>query len=158
MTKHYLDPLLKPGSIALLGASDRSDRPGHVLARHIIESDYPGKVYPVNPRCVSILGTTCYPDLASLPTTVDHVVIALGNENLEQALADTIEHGAKAATIYSSAVLADDSEPGLRARLQAMATEANLSICGVNGMGFYNLGIDLFAGIFPRVAANKPRL
>ena len=152
MTEHRLDPLLKPGSIALLGASDRSDSPGHVLARHVIESAYPGEVYPVNPRCATIMGKTCYPDLAALPSKVDHVIIALGNDRLEKALTYTIAYGARAATIYSSAVLADDEEPGLRTRLKAMAAEADLAICGVNGMGFYNLGIDLFAGIFPRVA------
>ena len=152
MTEHRLDPLLKPGSIALLGASDRSDSPGHVLARHVIESDYPGEVYPVNPRCETIMGQTCYPDLAALPSPVDHVIIALGNDRLEKALGYTIAYGARAATIYSSAVLAEDSQPGLRSRLQSMAAEAGLAICGVNGMGFYNLGIDLFAGIFPRAA------
>ncbi|MCG8436026.1 MAG: CoA-binding protein, partial [Gammaproteobacteria bacterium] len=151
MSKHCLDPLLKPGSIALLGASDRPDSPGQVLARQVIDSDYRGEVYPVNPGYTTILGRDCYPDLASLPTNVDHVIIALGNEKLEQAMADTIAHGARAATIYSSAVLENDSEPDLKHRLHSMAAEANLAVCGANGMGFYNLEAGLFAGIFPRV-------
>lgn len=151
MTKHRLDPLLKPGSIALLGASDRPDSPGQVLARQVIDSDFPGEVYPVNPGYQKIHGHQSYPDLTALPTTVDHVIIALGNERLEAALTDTIAHGARAATIYSSAVLENDTEPRLKSRLQDMATESDLAVCGVNNMGFYNLEIDLFAGIFPRV-------
>ena len=151
MTKHRLDPLLKPDSIALLGASDRPDSPGQVLARQVIDSDFPGEVYPVNPGYQSVHGRKCYPDLAALPTTVDHVIIALGNERLEAALADTIAHGARAATIYSSAVLESETEPRLKTRLQRMVVEADLAVCGVNNMGFYNLELDLFAGIFPRV-------
>ncbi len=64
----------------------------------------------------------------------------------------TIKHGARAATIYSSAVLEADSEPGLQQRLATMARSAGLMICGLNGMGFYNLGDALYAGIFPRPA------
>ena len=150
MSKHRLDPLLKPASIALVGVSDRADSPGQVLARMVIESDYAGEVYPVNPRYPQILGQACYPTLESLPVTVDHVVIALGNAHLESALQATIEHGARAATIYSSAVLEQDSEPDLQQRLAAMAKAAGLMICGVNGMGFYSVSHNLYTGIFPR--------
>jgi acyl-CoA synthetase (NDP forming) len=152
MSKHRLDPLLKPASIALVGVSDRADSPGQVLAKMVIESDYAGEVYAVNPRYQQILGQTCYPTLESLPVTVDHVVIALGNAHLESALQATIQHGARAATIYSSAVLDQDSEPDLQQRLAAMAKTAGLMICGTNGMGFYNVSHDLYAGIFPRAA------
>jgi acyl-CoA synthetase (NDP forming) len=140
MSKHRLDPLLKPASIALVGVSDRADSPGQVLAKMVIESDYAGEVYAVNPRYQQILGQTCYPTLESLPVTVDHVVIALGNAHLESALQATIQHGARAATIYSSAVLDQDSEPDLQQRLAAMAKTAGLMICGT------------YAGIFPRAA------
>jgi len=144
--------LLNPARVALVGASDRPDSPGQVLARMVLESGYAGEVYPVNPGYSEILGHTCYPYLESLPVTVDHVIIALGNQHLEGALQAAIEHGARAATIYSSGVLERDSEPMLRQRLSAMAKEAGIMICGINGMGFYNVGQDLYAGIFPRAA------
>jgi len=150
MSSHRLDPLLQPGSIALVGASDKDGSPGQVLADMVMHSDYGGTVYPVNPKYQQILGQPCYPYLESLPETVDHVVIALGNRHLESALEATIAHGAKAATIYSSAILEQDSEPKLLARLASRARAAGVMICGVNGMGFYNVSQDLYAGIFPR--------
>ena len=152
MTEHPLDPLLQPASIALLGASERSGSPGRVLAEMVIESDYSGSVYPVNPGYEQILGMACYANLAALPQTVEHVVIALGNAQLENALATVIEHGAKAATIYSSGVLPGDTEPALKQRLADLARNAGLHICGINGMGFYNIEQQLYAGIFPRAA------
>ena len=152
MAEHRLDPLLQPVSIALLGASERADSPGRVLAEMIIESEYSGTVYPVNPGYSEILGRHCYPDLAALPETVEHVVIALGNAHLESALGAAIEHGAKAATIYSSAVLEQDTDPPLQQRLTDMAKAAGIHICGINGMGFYNLERQLYVGIFPRAA------
>ena len=150
MTEHRLDPLLKPASIALVGVSDRADSPGQILARMVLESDYPGEVYLVNPRYSEIRGRPCHPYLESLPVSVDHVVIALGNQHLEAALRATIEHGARAATIYSSGVLEQDTEPRLLERLTAMAKAAGIQVCGLNGMGFYSVSHDLYAGIFPR--------
>ena len=152
MAEHRLDPLLKPASIVLVGVSERADSPGHTLVKMVLDSDYAGDVYLVNPRYPVILGETCYPYLESLPATVDHVVIALGNQHLEATLKAAIEHGARAATIYSSGVLEQDSEPNLMQRLTSMAKTAGIQICGINGMGFYNVGHNLYAGIFPRAA------
>ena len=152
MNKHYLDPLLRPARIALIGASERAGSPGATLADMVINSDFAGEVFLVNPRSREILGQTCYPTIESLPSTVEHVVIALGNAQLESALEASIAHGARAATIYSSGVLDDDSEPKLIQRLTGMARAAGIHVCGLNGMGFYNVGADLYAGIFPRSA------
>jgi acyl-CoA synthetase (NDP forming) len=152
MTEHHLDPLLKPASIALVGVSERADSPGHRLVKMVLESSYAGDVYLVNPRYSEILDPPCYPFLESLPARVDHVVIALGNQHLEAALEAAVKHGARAATIYSSGVLEQDSEPRLMQRLASIAQQAGIQICGINGMGFYNVGHDLYAGIFPRAA------
>ena len=150
MTEHRLDPLLKPCSIALLGASTRTGTPGHILSEMVIRSGYEGPVYPVNPGHAEIMGVPCFRALDSLPETVDHAVIALGNRHLESALEAVIAHGARAATVYASGILADDAMPALRERMQAMARKAGLAVCGINGMGFYNIAHNLYAGIFSR--------
>ena len=150
MTEHRLDPLLKPQRIALVGVSNRDASPGQTLAKMLLESDYQGEIYLINPGYPEILGQPCYPDLSALPVTVDHVVIALGNAHLEAALQATIDHGARAATIYASGIPEQDTEPTLINRLQSMAQQAGLEICGINGMGFYSQSYDLYAGIFPR--------
>jgi acyl-CoA synthetase (NDP forming) len=150
MPPHALDPLLKPVSIALIGASTKADSPGQVLCNMVLNSDFKGKVYPINPRYETIGDHRCYPNLDSLPETVDHVVIAVSNERLESMLGHVIAHGARAATIYSSCYLDNDSEPPLKQRLNKMARDAGVAICGGNGMGFYNVTQDLYAGIFPK--------
>ena len=146
---HRLDPLLRPRSIALVGVSTRPGRPGQLLADMVMNSGYTGTVYPVNPGYDEIHGRTCYPDLASLPDTPDHVVLAVSNARLEQLLGESIERGARAATIYENCFLEEDLEPPLKQRLARMATEADMAICGGNGMGFYNVSDQLYAGIYP---------
>ena len=146
---HWLDPLLKPGSIALVGASAKPGSAGRVLAEMVINSGYRGAVYPVNPGYPELLGVPCFPDLDALPQTVDHAILAVSNERLEDALRRAVEHGVKAATIYSSCTLENDTDPPLKERLAQLADTAGIPVCGGNGMGFYSVGLGLFAGIFP---------
>ena len=115
----------------------------------VINSVWRGAVYPVNPGYQSLFGTRCYPDLDALPETVDHAALAVSNERLEQALIDAVEHGVRAATIYSSCILENDTEPRLQHRLSELAKQAGIAICGGNGMGFYNISDALYAGLFP---------
>ena len=148
--KHSLDPLLKPASIALVGASNKPGTPGFILADMVINSGFVGTIFPVNPGVDEVIGRKCYVDIESLPRVVDHIVLALGNQHLEAALKSAITHGARAVTIYSSGILAADTNPPLLERLTYLATQAKIAICGCNGMGFYNVQDDLYTGIFAK--------
>jgi acyl-CoA synthetase (NDP forming) len=136
--KHTLDPLLRPASMAVVGASERLHSVGRQTVENLLTGQYPGRLYAVNPGYESVLGVPCFPDLASLPETVEHVVLALGDARIEAVLDDVIAHGAAAATMMSSLVLEDDVEPLLRDRVAAKVEASGLIVCGANGMGFYN--------------------
>ena len=136
--KHYLDPLLRPGSIAVVGASERADSVGLQTMENLLTGGFQGRLYAVNPGYDSVCGVPCFPDLASLPDKVEHVVLAVGDARIEAALDDTIAHQARAATLMSSLVLEDDEEPLLRQRVAQKVETSGLMVCGANGMGFYN--------------------
>ncbi len=142
---HYLDPLLRPGSIAVVGASERAGSVGHETIKNLLLGNYSGTLYPVNPGREKVFDMACYPDLISLPQRVEHVIFAIADRHIESALASTIEHGAHAATIMSSLVLEDDEDPPLRQRIQAMVDASSLLLCGANGMGFYNFADGVWA-------------
>jgi acyl-CoA synthetase (NDP forming) len=134
---HRLDPLLKPRSIAFVGASTRPNTPGNSMIRAVKRDGFSGTVYTINQKYTEVEGVTCFPDLASLPETVDHVVLGLANEHLETGLKAAIHHGAKAVTIFASCNLPGEHDT-LVDRLQAIACEAGIVICGGNSMGFVN--------------------
>lgn len=138
---HRLDPLLRPASIAFVGASVRPNTPGNTMVRAAALDGYAGRLYAINPKYTEVEGVPCFPGVDALPETVEHVVLGVGNEHLERELAAAIRHGARAATIFASCVLENDG--GLANRLAAMAREAGLVICGGNGMGFCNPTIGL---------------
>lgn len=136
---HFLAPLLTPRSIAFVGASRREDSPGRRVIEECMRGRYPGAIYPVNPRYEEVEGHRCYPSLAELPEVPDLAVLVLGNPRLEAGLRDAIEAGARAAVIFDSGYLADDTDPPLIDRLRALAREAAIPVCGANCTGFINL-------------------
>ena len=136
--RHPLDPLLRPRSIAVLGASERPGSVGRRTVENLLQGGFEGALYAVNPGYESVRGVACFPDLASLPQTVEHVVLTLGDANVEAGLDATIAHGARAATMMSSLVLQDDEPPLLRERISGKIADSGLIVCGANGMGFYN--------------------
>ena len=153
---HRLDPLLRPASVAFVGASDRSDTPGNTMVRFAAVDGFRGRTFAVNPRRSSVEGLECFPDLASLPEVVDHVVIGLGDVMVEASLADAIAHGARAVTIFAGCDMTDAGDPGLLARLRAMAREAGIAICGPNSIGFLNPRIGLRITGFASSVGLKP--
>ncbi len=135
---HRLDPLLRPGSIAVLGATERAGTVGRRTLQNLLEGLFDGPLFAVNPGYETVCGVPCYPTLDDLPEPVEHVIFAVGDRRIEAALDDAIRHGARAATIMSGLVLRDDGDPPLRQRVEARIHESGLLVCGANGMGFYN--------------------
>jgi len=136
---HSLDSLLRPRSIAVVGASNREHSMGNWSLVNLARGGYRGAIYPVNPGSVEIGGLRCYPDLAGLPETPDLVMFAVGDHRLEAALDEAIALRVPAAVIMSSLYLDDDHSPPLKERVRAKVASANMLVCGANGMGFYNV-------------------
>ena len=135
---HPLQPLLKPRSIAVLGASERPGSVGRRTMENLLHGGYEGPLYAVNPGYEAVRGVACFPTLDALPETVEHVVLTLGDANVEAGLDAVIAHGAQAATMMSSLVLQGDAPPLLRDRVSRKIVGSGLVVCGANGMGFYN--------------------
>ncbi len=135
---HRLDPLLRPQSIAVLGATEREGTVGLHTIENLLKGGYEGGLYAVNPGRQSVLGVPCYPSLATLPEPVEHVIFAIADTRVEAAIDDVVAHGSRAATIMSSLVIEGDTDPRLRDRVLAKIRKSGLVVCGANGMGFYN--------------------
>ena len=136
---HRLDPLLRPRSVAIVGASENNDAMGEWSLKNLLKGGYDGDIYPVNPKYDEVQGVRCYASLAALPAVPDLVIFAVSDRWLEKVLDDAIEAGAKAAVIMSTLYLDDDISPPLRERVAKKIRDAGLVVCGANGMGFYNV-------------------
>ena len=148
MSNHRLQPLLKPSSIAVLGASQKSGSVGNEVIVNLLRGGFEGSIYPVNPGYEEILGIACYPSLVDLPARPDMVIFAISDRRIESALDDVIALNIPACTIFSALILDNDSTPNLKQRIATKAQNAGLLVAGANGMGFYNVRDRVLAGGF----------
>jgi len=145
---HSLQPLLAPRSVALVGASLRTDSVGDLMVRSLTEGGFGGEIYPVNPRYQNVRGMGCYPSLEALPASVDLTILNLASHRLEAAMLGAIAAGVRALVIFDPCQIPGDGSPKLLDRLRAIAREARLPVCGGNGMGFSNFDARCNAGMF----------
>ena len=136
--KHRLDPLLRPQSVAVVGASVREDSLGAWSLSNLERGGFAGKIYPVNPGHEELQGHRCYKQLADLPETPGLVIFAVGDQHIEQAFDAAIALSVPAAVMMSVLYLDDDKELALKERLQRKIRDSDMLVCGANGMGFYN--------------------
>lgn len=73
-----LEPLLRPRSVAVLGASDRPS-PGRMIIESLDRIGFPGPIYPVNPKYQTLFGHPCYPSVADLPEAVDVLAVCVNH-------------------------------------------------------------------------------
>lgn len=136
--RHRLAPLLAPEAIALVGASPSEGSFGAGMVRSLKESGFRGRAYMVNPKYREIEGYPCFPSLAELPEAVDLAALGVASTRLEQTLGEAIAAGARAATIFDSCYLPEDTLPRLKERLAATAGAAGIPLCGGNCMGYFH--------------------
>ena len=144
---HHLDPLLRPSSIAVIGAS-ASAGVGRRILETLLHGQYPGALYAINPKYDDVLGVPCFPDLAALPEPVEHVVFAVSDHRLETIFEEAVKTGVKAMTIMSMLYIDNDMQPPLKERIQHRVQETGVLVCGANGMGFYNFADRVTVGGF----------
>lgn len=63
--------LLDNSTVAIVGLSAKWHRPSYFVAKYLLDHGF--SVVPVNPNYDEVLGQKCYPDLASIPHSVDIV-------------------------------------------------------------------------------------
>jgi len=154
--KHRLDPLLRPKSVAVVGASKRVDSIGEWALKNLAIGGYKGRLYPVNPRYADVQGHRCYNSLSELPEVPELVIFGVGDHRLEAALDEAIAVGVPAAVIQSTLVLDDDSDPSLRERVRKKIADAGMIVCGANGMGYYNVRDHVWTCGFDSAAHEAP--
>ena len=135
---HRLDPLLDPESIVIVGATTSGGMGSRVI-KNLQNGGYKGKLYGLHPKNKDAFGIPCFPDFKSLPEKVEHAIFAVSDERVEGLVDAAIEAGVKAMSMMSMLYLDDDRKPYLKDRIQTKLKEADILLCGANGMGFFHI-------------------
>ncbi len=101
-TAASLMPFFQPKTVAVVGASRDPRRLGHLLFRHILDGEFGGTVYPVNPSAGSVAGVHAYPDLVNVPEAVDLAIVVVPAWQIQSVIEDCIRAGVRAVVITSA--------------------------------------------------------
>ena len=133
-----LDALLRPRSVAVLGASERPS-----IGRAVVESlelmGFPGDIYPINPKYETLLGRRCYPSIASLPAGVDCLAVCVNHERVLEHMRPAAERNVGAVVVFDGG-FGEAGPEGRRVQneIASICREANIAFCGPNCMGVVN--------------------
>ena len=155
MSTRNLDAILKPRSIALIGASAQPRSIGNVMARNLLAGGFAGPIRFVNPSAGTIEGVAAVRDVAHLPEAPDLAVIATPPKAVPGLVAELGAMGTRGVIIITAGFGELDTAEG--ARLQQATLDAArphlLRIVGPNCLGVLAPGSGLnasFAHIAPR--------
>jgi acetate---CoA ligase (ADP-forming) len=131
-----LDCFFNPQSLAVIGASSNESKGGYHILKNVM-AGYRGKIYPVNKSYSEILGLPCYPDVASIPGSIDLAIYFIPSKELPKTVTECAKKGVKGIIIESGG-FTEAGEEG--AKLQKLALEnaakAGIRLWGPNCMGF----------------------
>lgn len=152
-----LGPLLNPGSVAIIGASDNPARIGGRPLRYMRDAGFSGRIYPVNPNRESVQGLPAFASITAVPEPVDTAIIAVA----APAVVDIAEACAAAnvkAVIIFSAGFAEMDDDGRRRQdaLTAIARTTPMRIVGPNCLGVYNSALGFFGTFTSTIEGGRP--
>ncbi len=149
--------VLRPRSIALVGASERGRWPTDIFETTVAQG-FSGDIHLVNPRQGEVYGRKAYASLRDLPAAVDHAIVIVPGVAVLDVLEDAHARGIKSATVYAGGV-GDGDSAASRERgdaLRALVKRTGMRISGPNCMGALSYREKLFAYPNPALAKMEP--
>lgn len=128
MSQRGLEALLRPKSIAVLGASIKPGRAGYLMMRNLLAGGFGGPVLPVTPKYKAVSGVLAWPDVASLPFAPDLAIICTHARRNLELLQQLGEKGCKACIILSAPASQLEA-------LKACASQWQMRLLGPNSLG-----------------------
>ncbi len=141
---HPLDSIFRPQAIAIVGASRKVGSIGREIMHNLIEYNFHGKVFPVNPKADYIHSIKAFPTVSAIPDPVDLAIIVVPREEVLPVIDDCGKKGVKGLIVIPAGFKETGEEGGryedeLRARIQRYG----MRMIGPNCMGVINTHPDV---------------
>jgi acetyltransferase len=150
-----LDPLFRPRSVAVVGASrDRRSVGGSIL-HNLLTFEFQGEVFPVNPRATVVHSLKCYASVEDIPDPVDLVVIAVPRQHTIAALESCGRKGVRGVVMITAGFKEiGDAGAALEQQIVAIVKRYGMRLVGPNCMGIINM--DPAVRLQASFSANEP--
>lgn len=148
-----LDAFFCPNAVAVIGASRNEAKLGYGILKNIMDSGYPGTIYPINPKADEILGLRCYPSVLAVPGAIALAVVVVPERFVLDVLEECGQKGVEGIIIISAGFREAGLEGVRRERqLTAIAHQVGMRLIGPNCLGV----IDTHCPLNASFAAGMP--
>jgi acetate---CoA ligase (ADP-forming) len=139
-----LDRVFNPRSVAVIGASEVPGKAAERRTRSLIEGEYQGEVYLINPKRSELFGRKAYPSIRAVEKEVDLVMIVVAPRFLAPAVADSVTMGAKGIIIITAG-LGESGEEGKKIEVQILeeAAKTGAYVIGPNCSGMFSASANM---------------
>ena len=134
-----IDLYFHPESVAVVGASANPFKFGYQVVRNLLNLNYQGKIYPINPKASEIQGFKAFPSILDVPHTIDIVIMAVPSHVIPGIMGDCERKGVKNVVILASGF--DEAGPEGQAyqrEVLEIAKRGGIRIVGPNTTGMLN--------------------
>jgi acyl-CoA synthetase (NDP forming) len=140
-----LDAMIRPRSVAVIGASDDATRIGGRPIAYMKDQGFAGALLPVNPNRATVQGLPAFASVAALTEVPDVAIVAVPGESAVQAVADLGAKGCRAAIVFTAGFAeVDEAGAAMQDRLVAAARQHGMRILGPNCLGLFNAAVGFY--------------
>ncbi|MCK5781101.1 MAG: acetate--CoA ligase family protein [Flavobacteriales bacterium] len=139
------EQLINPKSIAVIGGSNNIQKPGGKILHNLLDGNFKGEIFVLNPKEKEVQGVKAYQDIESLPQS-DLAIIAIAARFAIDTVESLLRKGTKAFIIISAG-FGEESDEGkkIEAKLSDLIDTNNASLIGPNCIGVLN---ENYSGVF----------
>jgi acetyl coenzyme A synthetase (ADP forming)-like protein len=139
-----MNRIMKPKSVAVIGASAENGKIGNSVMKNLINGGYKGEIYPIHPKADEILGKKVYKSVKDIPGEVDIAVFAIPASLVAGALTECGEKKVVGAILIPSGYAETGNMKG-QEEIQAIGQKYGIRLMGPNIYGFYYTHANLCA-------------
>src|SRR5438477_1763332 len=139
-----MNRIMKPKSVAVIGASAETGKIGNSVMKNLINGGYKGEIYPIHPKADEIMGKKVYKSVKDIPGEVDIAVFAIPASLVAGALIECGEKKVVGAILIPSGYAETGNVKG-QEEIQAIGQKYGIRLMGPNIYGFYYTPANLCA-------------
>jgi acetate---CoA ligase (ADP-forming) len=143
-----LDAILKPQSVAVVGASSTPGKIGYTVVKNLIKDGYQGIIYPINPTADEILGLKAYASVLDVPETIEAAVITVPAKFVPGVVEECGKKGIKGLIVITSG-FGESGRPDLEEEIVKIAKQYDTRILGPNIVGVLSNSYQMNASFAP---------
>jgi acetate---CoA ligase (ADP-forming) len=148
-------PLIKPRSVAVIGASRDIKKIGAQIMHNLIKTGFEGTLYPINTKAETVQGIKAYASINDIHAEIDLVVIAIPKQFVKDIVKSCIEKKVKSICIISAGFKEVDEEGAhLEHEIAQLCKKASIPLLGPNCLGIINPTIKLNASFTAQMPLN----